>query len=52
MAIAVDDDIDVFDPVKVWWSVLTRFQPFAEVVRVPGVEDVPDWTDLLHRYQP
>ncbi len=91
MAIVVDDDIDVYDPVKVWWAVLTRAQPsddviiipraaggqldpsapshfasslmgidatrpfgqpFAEVVRVPGVEDVPDWTDLLHRYQP
>jgi 2,5-furandicarboxylate decarboxylase 1 len=90
MAIVVDDDIDVYDPVKVWWAVLTRSQPsddviiipkaaggqldpsapshfasslmgidatrpfgepFAEVVRVPGVEDVPDWTDLLHRYQ-
>jgi 2,5-furandicarboxylate decarboxylase 1 len=91
MVIVVDEDIDVYDPVKVWWAVLTRSQPsddvliipkaaggqldpsapshfasslmgidatrpfgkpFAEVVRVPGVEDVPDWTDLLHRYQP
>jgi 2,5-furandicarboxylate decarboxylase 1 len=91
MAIVVDDDIDVYDPVKVWWAVLTRSQPsddvlivpkaaggqldpsapshfasslmgidatrpfgqpFAEVVRVPGVEDVPDWSGLLHRYRP
>src|SRR6266568_1689228 len=89
MAIVVDDDIDVYDPVKVWWAVLTRAQPsddviivpkaaggqldpsapshfasslmgidatrpfgepFAEVVRVPGVEAVPDWGNLLHRY--
>jgi 2,5-furandicarboxylate decarboxylase 1 len=90
MAIVVDDDIDVDDPVKVWWAVLTRAQPsddviiipkaaggqldpsapshfasslmgidatrpfgepFAEVVRVPGVEEVPDWSGLLHRYR-
>ncbi|HEX8930823.1 MAG TPA: UbiD family decarboxylase [Actinomycetota bacterium] len=90
MAIVVDDDIDVYDPVKVWWAVLTRAQPsddvlivpkaaggqldpsapshfasslmgidatrpfgepFAEVVRVPGVDDVPDWSGLLHRYR-
>jgi hypothetical protein len=25
-------------------------EPFAEVVRVPGVEAVPDWGNLLHRY--
>ena len=24
--------------------------PFADVVRVPGVDDVPDWTDMLHQY--
>jgi 2,5-furandicarboxylate decarboxylase 1 len=26
-------------------------EPFAEVVRVPGVDDVPDWSALLHRYR-
>lgn len=89
MVVVVDDDIDIYDPVKVWWAVLTRAQPaddviiipkaaggqldpsapshfassllaidatrpfgsdFAEVVRVPGVDDVPDWTDKLSDY--
>jgi 2,5-furandicarboxylate decarboxylase 1 len=89
VAIVVDEDIDIYDVVKVWWAVLTRSQPshdlivvpqaaggqldpsapshfassllgidatrpfgepFAEVVRVPGVDAVPDWQDALHRY--
>jgi UbiD family decarboxylase len=27
-------------------------QPFAEVVRVPGVDAVPDWTAMLRKYAP
>jgi 2,5-furandicarboxylate decarboxylase 1 len=91
MVVVVDDDIDIYDPTKVWWAILTRAQPsddylivpkaaggqldpsapshfqssllgidatrpfggdFAEVCRVPGVEDVPDWTSMLHRFAP
>ena len=90
MVIVVDDDIDIYDPAKVWWAVLTRAQPsddvlivsqaaggqldpsapthfassllgidatrpfgapFPEVVRIPGVDAVPDWTPMLHRYK-
>src|SRR5262249_45080467 len=25
--VVVDDDIDIFDPVRVWWAVMTRAQP-------------------------
>ncbi|MGH9243997.1 MAG: hypothetical protein ACRD29_06715 [Acidimicrobiales bacterium] len=91
MVIVVDDDIDIYDPTEVWWSVLTRAQPaddviiipkaaggqldpsapskfgsslmgidatrpfgepFPEVVAIPGVEDVPDWTGWLRTKLP
>lgn len=88
MVIVVDDDIDIYDPTKVWWAVLTRAQPaddviiikeaaggqldpsapskfgsslmgidatrpfgepFPEVVRIPGVDLVPDWSDWVRK---
>jgi 4-hydroxy-3-polyprenylbenzoate decarboxylase/2,5-furandicarboxylate decarboxylase 1 len=27
-------------------------EPFPEVVRIPGMEAVPDWTSMLHSYAP
>jgi 4-hydroxy-3-polyprenylbenzoate decarboxylase/2,5-furandicarboxylate decarboxylase 1 len=81
IVVVVDDDIDVYDMARVWWAIVTRFQPdrdllvvpqaaggqldpsapapftssllgidatrpfnqpFPEVVRVPGVERIPD----------
>ncbi len=88
IVVVVDDDIDVYDMARVWWAIVTRFQPdrdllvvpqaaggqldpsapapftssllgidatrpfgqpFPAVVRIPGVEDVPDPRTLVRR---
>ena len=88
IVVVVDDDIDVYDMAKVWWAIVTRFQPdrdllvvpqaaggqldpsapapftssllgidatrpfgkeFPEVVRVPGVDAIPDPRTLVRK---
>jgi UbiD family decarboxylase len=35
MVIIVDDDVDIYDPAKVWWAVLTRAQPADDFLIIP-----------------
>lgn len=35
MVIVVDDDVDIYDPAKVWWAVLTRAQPAEDILIIP-----------------
>ena len=39
--IVVDDDIDIFDPVKVFWSIVFRAQPDEDFIIIPGVAGGP-----------
>ncbi len=41
IAIAVDDDIDVYSDWEILWSLTTRVDPDRDVVRIPGVRGHP-----------
>lgn len=35
IVVVVDDDIDVYDTARVWWAIVTRFQPDRDLLVVP-----------------
>jgi 3-polyprenyl-4-hydroxybenzoate decarboxylase len=39
IAIAVDADVDVFNPAELWWAVSTRVNPQEDVVIIPGTHN-------------
>lgn len=41
MAIAVDEDIDIFDDAMVEWAVATRFQADRDIIILPGLRTLP-----------
>jgi 3-polyprenyl-4-hydroxybenzoate decarboxylase len=41
MAIAVDEDIDIFDDAMVEWAVATRFQADRDIIVLPGLRTLP-----------
>ena len=41
VAIAVDDDVDIYDPQDVAWSITTRVNPDDDVTVIPGVRGHP-----------
>jgi 4-hydroxy-3-polyprenylbenzoate decarboxylase len=36
--VLVDEDVDIFDPVDVFWAMTTRFQANTSLVLIPGVD--------------
>lgn len=41
IAVAVDEDIDIYDPQDVAWAITTRVDPAADVSIIPGVRGHP-----------
>jgi 2,5-furandicarboxylate decarboxylase 1 len=36
-AIAVDDDVDIYDPANIAWAISTRVDPVQDIIIIPGV---------------
>ena len=41
IAVAVDDDVDIYDPQDVAWAITTRVDPATDVTIIPGVRGHP-----------
>jgi len=41
VAVAVDDDVDIYDPQDVAWAITTRVNPATDVTIIPGVRGHP-----------
>lgn len=39
--IAVDDDVDIWDPMDLWWAFTTRFRPREDMVVIDGARSWP-----------
>ena len=49
LAIIVDDDINIFDPVDIEWALATRMNPGQDVVITPGTSGVAESTTMPTR---
>ncbi len=41
IAVAIDDDVDIYDPQDVAWAITTRVDPATDVTVIPGVRGHP-----------